>query len=48
MKSKVGRPEKPKTFKPSLRCRVDHWKLLQAKYPKQVNKMFNEWVKSLI
>jgi len=46
-KRPVGAPKKAPTFKPSLRCRVDTWRTLQSKYPKQLNAMFNAWLESL-
>lgn len=46
-KKKVGAPKKAPTFKPSLRCEVELWKELQAKCPGKLNRMFNEWLKSL-
>lgn len=45
-KKKRGAPKKEPTFKPSLRCSVEDWSKLKDKYPGQVNKMFNEWVKA--
>ena len=46
-KNKVGRPSKPKTITPGLRVEKEKWDLVSAKYPRQINKMFNEWIKSL-
>lgn len=46
-KKKAGAPKKAPTFKPSLRCEVELWKELQSRYPGQLNKMFNNWLKSL-
>lgn len=48
LKRKAGQPKKEPTFKPSLRCRIDKWKLLQEKYPGKVNKIFNEWIDSML
>lgn len=43
-----GAPKKDPTFKPSLRCRVDKWKEAQLKYPKKINRMFNDWLESIL
>lgn len=46
IKRPVGAPKKEPTIKPNLRCRKDYWDEMKAKYQSQVNKMFNEWLKS--
>lgn len=43
-KKTVGRPKGEPTITPSLRVSKTKWNALKAKYPKKVNKMFNEWV----
>lgn len=44
----IGRPTKPKSVTPGLRVDAKTWAAFTAKYPRMANKMFNEWVKSLL
>ena len=46
---KRGAPFKPdsekiKSVRPGLRCHADKWKKATEKYPKQINRMFNNWL----
>lgn len=52
-KKKVGRPQKKDTEKiisitPGLRIEKNKWKLFVEKYPREANKMFNEFVTSML
>ena len=48
MKNKAGRPSKPKTITPGLRIDKEKWNLASDKFPKKINKMFNEWIDNLL
>lgn len=47
MKTKPGAPKKDPTITPGLRVNKEKWKAIQAKYPRQINKLFNQWLETL-
>lgn len=48
LKSKIGRPIGEPTVTPSLRCKKSDWENLKKKYPRGINKLFNEFVTALL
>jgi len=40
--------DKIKSVRPGLRCHADKWKKATEKYPKQINRMFNNWLDEIL
>lgn len=49
---KRGAPFKPdqdkvKSVKPGLRVEAEKWRSITIKYPRKINKMFNDWLDTI-